>query len=597
MRQDRIVRIPTLAGVLFLLAITTLGGCRSATERSATSAFDPASSAHSGSHAGAPLTDAAMMAFIADSIAAVDTQFVGILMRYMDGLRTLSRESPILSQDDRDRAVMTALRPMLIFELDTFAATHPDHFWAQGFRVGLRMTQQWFQSALDEASACEAEEWWCLALQGMALHGLNRFAESEVLYRDALLAMPQDVRCDWAYDLETLLEGSTARRFRRMPCEDQESFAETLWWLGDPLFIVSGNDRFIEHMSRYMLMELHHHFLEILGPQRCSWGHHAPMMRGGWYGWEWDEGTHRVTQQLIPADGYRFLPNAEIVANPWSAWTLDADLPNWAGSERHTPPWGYLVTLENQVMMFRRDAELLVVAATNGVDHEGPLAPDGTPSLGRFGLALSSGPGETPVIEWAEAGLPGPSTGTPLRIATRVEDRPWIVSLEALPGENWVAGRARSGHRPPPRTDGGFGISDLALFTWEDPDPNTMRSLAHVYPHLLGTARVPTERPIGVFWEVYEASEGPISFELRLEPAAPGFLRRTLSALRLTSVPSPVRVGWVDYEVDPELDGRSLRLDLGRINPGIWEIVLEVSTPSTPSGPLEVRRRIEVVQP
>jgi hypothetical protein len=596
MRRDTGVRIPVLAALLAVFVASALGGCRSATERPASPGINPASGTHPDAHAGAPMADAAVQALIADSIAAVDKEFLEILMGYMDGLRDLSRQSPMVTQVGWDRAVMTDLRPTLITELDTFAATHPDHFWAQGFRVGLRMTQQWFQSALDEANACEADEWWCLALQAMALHGLNRTEASELLYREALLAMPRDVRCRWVFDLEVLLETSTSRNFRRISCEAQEAFAETLWWLGDPLFLLPGNDRFTEHMSRFMLMELHHHFLELIGPQTCSWGHHAPMMRGGWYAWEWDEGTHRVTQQLVPADGYRFLPNADIVADPWSAWTLDDDLPNWARSERHTPAWGSLVTLESQIMMFRRDAEVLVVAATAGVDP-GPLAPDGTPTLGRFGLALSPGPGEAPGIEWAEAGVPAPSPGTPLRIAARAEDRPWIVSLEALPGGSRVAGRARSGHRPPPRTEAGFGISDLALFMWEDHDPNAMRSLAHVFPYLMGTERVPTERPIGVFWEVYEAQDGPIAFELRLEPATPGFLRRTLSALRLTSVPSPVRVGWVDDEVDPELDGRSLRLDLGRLDPGIWEIVLEVSTPSASSAPLEVRRRIQVVRP
>ncbi len=65
-----------------------------------------------------------------------------------------------------------------------------------------------------------------------------------------------------------------------------------------------------------------------------------------------------------------------------------------------------------------------------------------------------------------------------------------------------MAGRARAGHRPPPRGAGGLGVSDLALFSWDSAEQDEYRNLAEVFPHLLGTTRVAAHRPIGVFWEI-----------------------------------------------------------------------------------------------
>ncbi len=410
--------------------------------------------------------------------------------------------------------------------------------------------------------------------------------------------MPREHRCHWVNEAEVLLDGAVGRRFRATSCDERAEIHEELWWLGDPLFALPGNDRFTEHMARVLLMELHHYFLEAVGNHsRCSFRHHVPMMRGGWRAWEWDEGTHRTLDDFVPGDGYRFLPDSELLSDPWNAWSFDRGLSAWHGKERHAPHWGSLLSLRSQVAIFRRDAGLLVVASTEGAERSGTQASGASPAFGPFALALSSGPGEAPHLEWAEAGAARPAPGSPLRLSARVEDRPWIVSIEAMPGADRVAGRARSGHRSPPRGAGGLGVSDLALFSWDSAEQDEYRNLAEVFPHLLGTTRVEAHRPIGVFWEIYDAPDGAVDFALRVEPGQSGILRRTLGLLRLASLPAPVRVGWRDDEVAPELDGRSLRLDLGRLDPGVWEIVLEVVASGSGLEPLEIRRRIEVVGP
>jgi hypothetical protein len=99
-----------------------------------------------------------------------------------------------------------------------------------------------------------------------------------------------------------------------------------------------------------------------------------------------------------------------------------------------------------------------------------------------------------------------------------------------------VAGRARAGHRPPPRGAGGLGVSDLALFSRDSAEQDEYRNLAEVFPHLLGTTRIEAHRPIGVLRETCDAPDVAVDF--------------------------------------------ALRLDLGRLDPGVWEIVLEV----VPSG-------------
>src|SRR2546426_5521256 len=80
-------------------------------------------------------------------------------------------------------------------------------------------------------------------------HVAGDYAGADSAYRIALRDMPRDERCRWT-DVSLLLDGELARRYRRLPCDERGAFEERLWWLAQPLYSLSGNDRRSEHLAR-----------------------------------------------------------------------------------------------------------------------------------------------------------------------------------------------------------------------------------------------------------------------------------------------------------------------------------------------------------
>jgi hypothetical protein len=95
--------------------------------------------------------------------------------------------------------------------------------------------------------ACAAGTWTCDAMHGMLQHRLGDIVAAERHFARMLAAMPAADACHWR--MLPLLP--------RDRCGASDPATDSLmWWLGDPLWLEAGNDRWTEHLARQVLTEL-----------------------------------------------------------------------------------------------------------------------------------------------------------------------------------------------------------------------------------------------------------------------------------------------------------------------------------------------------
>src|SRR5207253_8404312 len=135
------------------------------------------------------------------------------------------------------------------------------------------------------------------------------------------------------------------------------------------------------------------------------------------------------------------------------------------------------------------------------------------------------------------------------------------------PHERHVA-RARYGVTLKRRTLLHPAISDLLLF---DPPDSLPATLDAVLPYAYGSTRVPADRKLGVFWEVYgvDLASGAVAVSLTVARQGTGWLRR---ALGLGRPRRDVRLEWQDVTQDSAVAPRALAIDLAGLAAGRYLI-------------------------
>ena len=90
------------------------------------------------------------------------------------------------------------LRRALLTVLDSVQRHLPGDGWVLGQRVWYRSEAGRWEEALRVGRACGAvEPWWCAALRGFALHGLQRYPEAEAAFERSLLLMEAERAQEW----------------------------------------------------------------------------------------------------------------------------------------------------------------------------------------------------------------------------------------------------------------------------------------------------------------------------------------------------------------------------------------------------------------
>ena len=90
------------------------------------------------------------------------------------------------------------LRRALLTVLDSVQRHLPGDGWVLGQRVWYHSEAGRWEEALRVGQACGAvEPWWCAALRGFALHGLQRYLEAETAFERSLVLMDAGRAQEW----------------------------------------------------------------------------------------------------------------------------------------------------------------------------------------------------------------------------------------------------------------------------------------------------------------------------------------------------------------------------------------------------------------
>ena len=155
-----------------------------------------------------------------------------------------------------------------------------------------------------------------------------------------------------------------------------------------------------------------------------------------------------------------------------------------------------------------------------------------------------------------------------------VDTRPHLLSLEVLADSARYGAWSRGGIRQHTLAAGQVDVSDILLFSPEQPDVSDLDSV-------LSSALPGTEiarGTVGAYWEIYGLAEAdsalPVSLELT--PVGRSALRRMGESIGLTTRASSLNIRWREAPGLGGISSRSVVLDLSLVPRGRYELRVAV---------------------
>ncbi len=473
------------------------------------------------------------------------------------------------SSDDTVEAkqprVIRRARETVIASLDSAALRAPRDGWITGQRVRYLLEARNDSAALRVARECAGEEWWCAALEGLALHESALGAQADGAFARALQTMPADERCRWT-DMSPILEPRVRKQLGKVGCGKNESAEARLWWLADPFWSVEGNDRRAEHYAR-------HTMAKILEPTRTafnlSWSNDMREMivRYGWARY-WTRGPGTAFEPDKGAvSGHEATPNYHFMPGSLtadSAFRVEYDLDLAASAERYAPVVARRVAeLNPQVAVFRRGDSALVVAAYD---------------VRRLNEFDSGDVAATAVFAENEMAAPQMSRTRGRRgaMSVTVATRPQVMSVEVLTSA--YDGRAAWSRKPLAISSleaGAVAVSDPLMF--EVPSDDVV-DLDGAMKNALGSEIVPHGK-VGIYWETYglAKSDSAQSVSLTLARVGKSAFRRIRESIRLADKTNPLTIRWNQFPSSESVSARTVVLDLTLVPRGRYLLRIEAS--------------------
>lgn len=488
-----------------------------------------------------------------------------------------STEAPVVPEPRR----ISEARSSLLAFLDSASARNPSDGWLAGQRIRYLIEAGRSDAAVVAARACQAERWWCAALEGLSLHVSERYVAADSAFAAALREMPEAQRCAWL-DLSGVAPERLTRELSRATCDERSRLADRLWMLGQPLWSTPGNDLRTEHFARLTMATILPRSATAHG---MSWGDDSRelLLRYGWAEWftrqDPDLGLSTLSPRITGHDrepSYSLFPEVQSVASPArldaSSWRLRAPVARSRYAPRHIKR---LSALSHQLVRFPRgDSTLLAVAyavTDTALTHDS--------ISGAIGLY-----GESGLRVHRSAGGPHGL------LSALVPSDTLVMSVEVLGTRSKRAARARYTIEPL-ACGGAWCLSDLLLF---DPSRGYVGTdVDLVLPEALTEARVSTRGTLGVLWEIQGMpSMEPIWLSLTVEPLPVGLARRIANRLHLAPKADRVRLRWQSSQPrSSRVENVTLRLPTKAR--GKYRVVLTVEPPNGPA--LSASRDIELV--
>jgi len=472
--------------------------------------------------------------------------------------------------------VIKRARAALVASLDSQAKKSPRDGWITGQRVRYLIEARNDTAALRVAKECRAAEWWCAALEGLALHENGEGVAADSAFAHALRTMPASERCRWT-DMTPLLDPALRSRFKKVGCGKNEKVAERLWWLADPFWSLEGNERRNEHYARHTMAKIEEPARNTFN---LSWSSDLREMivRYGWSRyWTRGPGTYAEPQNGA-ISGHEATPNYHFVPVSLSIDTtpqVKFDIDLGPSAERYSPVMARRVfEIEPQVATFRRgDSTRVVVAYDVSVRKElDSISVNGA-------LALAHDEISPPVLSTDSAGRKG-------ALSALVDSKPHIMSLEVIDSSNHrAAAWKRSVLSLRPRRAEEIALSDPLLFEATD---SAVGDLETAMKFALGSNTVRRGK-VGIYWETYGLAQSdstqPVS--LTLTRVQLGALRRLGESIGLASRMSPLRIQWNQVN-GSTIAYRAVVLDLTLIPAGKYELTIQ-TTSAVSSRTIELR--------
>jgi hypothetical protein len=480
--------------------------------------------------------------------------------------------------------VISEARTRLIARLDSNAKAFPAERWTSGQLVRYLAEAERFDDAVAAARRCQVDGWWCLALQGFALHMADRYRQADSTFALALEVMPDKERCDWR-DLKLLLDDELLKDYRELNCTRRVAFEQRVWWLARPMLSSNGNDARSEYYARLMYT----HFLED-APSVHALGFNEDdderelSLRYGWSREFTRDGGALGGKGVItghePTPAHPMLPMAASVRNPALSDSL-----GWRGkglpgvrARYHADYARRLLALQHQSALFRRGDSSLVVLAYD-VDSDAAFPAAAKAKNLTAALVLTRGEESDATIVRLDA----PQTrGT---IVAKSVWGPTLLSAELAAPDAHVLARARYGLRASDMLGSRVQVSDLLIF---EPYKDMPDRLEDVIPHTRASVSMKPDTKIGIYWETYntrptgEGMQVSITVAPEETPGGGNWLTKGLTALRLIREAKPVSVGMRDVSARGlGYTPRAVVVDLTSLKTGRYVLELEVTAEGT----------------
>ena len=442
--------------------------------------------------------------------------------------------------------------------------------------------------ALVMAEQCQAESWWCDMLMGYVLQAQGRAGEAEPFLRRAMDVAPIPERCAFGDGLWLLGEWSQERggiahlppgreETVDMPCLDRLEVSDTLFWLGDPLYSVEGNERWVEHMARAIGIYLYEEIRDVVRgkpvpPEYKELDWAMRIRRGIWDSYRTQPGrqgrVYWTSQEKAP---YHFLPDVAPGDFSSPTWNVEGDL----FDEGFKPAFSPFFSIPTQVVRFRVADSMRILAA-------GALK--GTPLEEAAGISaqfiLTDKPGSFPLF------LTGNAFRANAIFLGQAPARDYVVGLEVLSGDG-VGWHREFIHSLAPT---GPELSDLLLY--QPREGVKADSLLQAAGLMLSSHIVSRDQGLGVFWEVYGAEPGTgLAFDLSLREEADGVMGRLSRFVPGGGQAAYGPVRWTEEATGPT-HATSLNLELGNLDAGDYVLILKVRWPGQEE--MERRRQVHV---
>ena len=482
------------------------------------------------------------------------------------------------------------LREELLALLDSVQVVLPGDEWLLGQRVWYLSEDGRWEEALRAARSCgSAEPWWCAALEGFSLHGLEKYIDADRSFSVALELMDTERARRWRVP-HWIMDGDgqdVLEEAEDTSSDFLDNVLERLWLFADPLYLVEGNDRKTSHYARWTVATIRE---EARNPYRISWGKDLEELtiRHGWeLGWDRtsDPGFTNVEHVIghKHPEGRDYMPSGAVLSTPSLAEPEDlrADLerPRSLYAPSYAP---ILLPMEGQVALFPRGNRVVVVGTHflpddttrhAGHNHPVPWLNPGTQAgmLDRAGIFLV--PLDGARIESAQT--MGHTEGV---LSLEAPAGSYLLSTETWSPEQRRAGRLRMGIESHPVPEDVASLSDILMLKSFSEEPEVLEA---ALPQALRQTEILPGQTFAIAWEVSGLGfrSETLLFEVSVSRTSQGVLRQIAEFLRITKRTQPLRLSW--EEPGPPSPGsvfRYLNLDLPNLKAGKYEIRLVLKT-------------------